>query len=59
MIDIIHYFLKVNFYWFNLLYNYDYLMTKNPDINLINQGNNVEILDFELFLFDLDLNIMA
>jgi hypothetical protein len=59
MIDIIHYFLKVNFYWFNLLYNYDYLMTKNPDINLINQGNKVEILDFELFLFDLDLNIMA
>lgn len=58
MIDIIHYFLKVNFYWFNLLYNYDYLMTKNPDINLINQGNKVEILDFELFLFDLDLNIM-
>ncbi len=59
MIDIIHYFLKVNFYWFNLLYNYDYLMTKNPDINLINQGNKVEILDFELYLFDLDLNIMA
>lgn len=59
MIDIIHYFLKVNFYWFNLLYNYDYLMTKKPDINLINQGNKVEILDFELFLFDLDLNIMA
>jgi len=59
MIDIIHYFLKVNFYWFNLLYNYDYLMTKNPDITLINQGNKVEILDFELFLFDLDLNIMA
>jgi len=59
MIDIIHYFLRVNFYWFNLLYNYDYLMTKNPDINLINQGNKVEILDFELFLFDLDLNIMA
>lgn len=59
MIDIIHYFLKVNFYWLNLLYNYDYLMTKNPDINLINQGNKVEILDFELFLFDLDLNIMA
>lgn len=59
MIDIILYFLKVNFYWFNLLYNYDYLMTKNPDINLINQGNKVEILDFELFLFDLDLNIMA
>lgn len=59
MIDIIHYFLKVNFYWFNLLYNYDYLMTKNPDINLINQGNKVEILDFELFLFDFDLNIMA
>ena len=59
MIDIIHYFLKVNFYWFNLLYNYDYLMTKNPDINLINQGNKVEILDIELFLFDLDLNIMA
>lgn len=59
MIDIIHYFLRVNFYWFNLLYNYDYLMTKNPDINLINQGNKVEILDFELFLFDFDLNIMA
>lgn len=59
MIDIIHYFLRVNFYWFNLLYNYDYLMTKNPDITLINQGNKVEILDFELFLFDLDLNIMA
>lgn len=59
MIDIIHYFLKVNCYWFNLLYNYDYLMTKNPDITLINQGNKVEILDFELFLFDLDLNIMA
>lgn len=59
MIDIIHYFLRVNFYCFNLLYNYDYLMTKNPDINLINQGNKVEILDFELFLFDFDLNIMA